>query len=560
MTRSGLCAWFVSAVLAGAAWGGEAIFVESGQPKLVKEEGGPWTRQAGFLECAGTGPILFAGQALGDGDFRIAAMLTIFDLKDSAASFTFDGASHFGFEGGKGQPFVEGPLFGGKAAHLPDLAGLMPVGQPFRLEVVRRGERVTFSIDGQAVYERAIGAGPVGDFGFRPWRSRMRVHEFSAEGNLVASSLLAGWADGLASEPVDVFTSGGSDYHTFRIPSVVVTSRNTVLAFCEGRKLGGGDAGDIDLVLRRSTDLGKTWSDLQVVWNDENNTCGNPCPVVDQQTGRIWLALTWNLGSEPEGQIMKGTTRHPRRPFMTYSDDDGAAWAKPVEMPHLRQEHWRWYATGPDKGIQLTHGQHAGRLVIPCNHSDHSDPQKHPYRSHVIYSDDHGQTWKLGGLLDERTNESTIVESSDGSILDNMRSYHGQHRRAVAISRDGGESWGPVTLDEQLVEPVCQASILRYSWPDPPSPSALSRIVFSNPASSTARKQLTLRLSYDEGRTWAKSRVLYGGSAAYSCLAKLPDGTIGVLFERDGYRRISFARVDVSWLESSTEEALRVGS
>ena len=323
----------------------------------------------------------------------------------------------------------------------------------------------------------------------------------------------------------------------------------------ERRKRNPHGLGDIDLVLKRSTDLGQTWSDLQVVWNDENNTCGNPCPVVDQQTGRIWLALTWNLGSESEGQIMAGTTRHPRRVFMTRSDDDGATWAEPVEMPHLRRDHWRWYATGPDKGIQLTRGAHAGRLVIPCNHSDHSDPQKHPYRSHVIYSDDHGQTWHLGGALDERTNESTIVELSDGAILDNMRSYHGQHRRAVAISNDGGESWGAVTLDEQLVEPVCQASILRYSWPDPQSPPTRSRIVFSNPASSTARKQLTLRLSYDEGKTWAMSRTLYGGSAAYSCLARLPDGTIGVLFERDGYRRITLARVGLPWLEEYKEDA-----
>jgi len=178
MARTWSYAWSVPVLLASAAWAGEAVFVESGQPKLVKEEGGPWTREAGFLECAGTGPILYAAQALGAGDFRIAATLTIFDLKNSAASFTFDGASHFGFEGGKGQPFVEGPLFGGKATHLPDLAGKVPVGQPFRLEVVRRGERVTFSIDGQTVYERQIGAGLVGDFGFRPWRSRMRVHEF----------------------------------------------------------------------------------------------------------------------------------------------------------------------------------------------------------------------------------------------------------------------------------------------------------------------------------------------------------------------------------------------
>lgn len=368
----------------------------------------------------------------------------------------------------------------------------------------------------------------------------------------IVSNTRAEWPGDLSVEPVDVYTAGSGGYHTFRIPSIIVTRQGTLLAFCEGRKQGRGDAGNIDLVLRRSTDQGKTWSDLQVVWDDAENTCGNPAPVVDQQTGRIWLALTWNLGSEHERQIMAGTTRFPRRPFMTYSDDDGVTWAEPVAMPHLRQENWRWYATGPDKGIQQTRGEHAGRLVIPCNHSDHSDPAKHPYRSHVIYSDDHGTTWKLGGVLDEKTNESTIVELADGAVMDNMRSYHGQNRRAVATSRDGGQTWGPVTLDQTLIEPVCQASILRYSWPDPAKPDARSRIVFSNPASK-AREKLALRVSYDEGRTWPVSRELYSGSAAYSCLTRLPGGAIGVLFERDGYGRITFVPVPLSWLEAERQ-------
>jgi sialidase-1 len=218
-------------------------------------------------------------------------------------------------------------------------------------------------------------------------------------------------------------------------------------------------------------------------------------------------------------------------------------------MPHLRKPHWRWYATGPDKGIQLTRGPHVGRLVIPCNHSDHSDPTKHPYRSHVVYSDDRGKTWELGGAVDEKTNESTIVELSDGSIMNNMRSYHRQNRRAVAVSHDGGDSWGMVTLQEELIEPVCQGSILRYSWPDPSDSSARSLILFSNPA-STSRDTLTLRLSYDEGKTWPVARQLYAGSAAYSCLTVLPDGGIGLLFERDSYAHITLVALTLEWLTS----------
>jgi sialidase-1 len=354
------------------------------------------------------------------------------------------------------------------------------------------------------------------------------------------SSSTANWTTPLAARPLDVFVSGTEGYHTFRIPSIILTKRGTLLAFCEGRVQGRSDSGNIDLVMRRSTDAGQTWSKLQVVWDDGNNTCGNPTPVLDETTGRMWLALTWNFGSDSEDAIKKGESRFPRRVFLTYSDDDGRTWASPTEMPDLRQPHWRWYATGPDKGIQLTRGAHRGRLVIPCNHSDHQDPAKHPYRSHVIYSDDHGKIWKIGGILDEKTNESTLVELADGSIMDNMRSYHGRHRRAVAISRDGGESWGEVTLDETLIEPVCQASMLRVSWPG----RQPGRIAFSNPASEK-REHLTLRVSNDDGKTWAVSRQIYSGSSAYSSLTMLDANRVGVLFERDNYARITLAQIDL---------------
>lgn len=353
------------------------------------------------------------------------------------------------------------------------------------------------------------------------------------------------WAAGLTPPPLDLFESGTHGYDTFRIPSLLVTPTGTVLAFCEGRRESRSDAGDIDLVLRRSTDGGDTWSGLQIVWDDEDNTCGNPTPVVDRDTGRIWLFLTWNLGSDHERAIMAGTSQFPRRVYLTASDDDGRTWRDPVELPHLRQPHWRWYATGPDKGIQLTRGPHPGRLVIPANHSDHGDPDLHPYRTHVILSDDHGASWTLGGVVGDKVNESTLVELPDGSILDNMRSYHGTNRRAVAISADGGQTWGPVTQHPQLLEPVCQASILRYSWPE-----TRSRILFANPA-STSRKNMTLRVSYDEGDTWPVEQSVYRGSAAYSCLAALPDQRVGLLFERDDYQRITLVTVPIDWVERS---------
>ena len=364
----------------------------------------------------------------------------------------------------------------------------------------------------------------------------------TGDGSLVSSG--TGHLLGVAKPPPEqpVFISGTEGYPRFRIPASVVTTNGTLLAFCEGRT--GGDSGNIDIVLKRSTDGGKTWGPLQVVWNDGGNTCGNPAPVVDHETGEIWLLLTWNLGTDHEKTIMAGTSKEVRHVYVTHSRDDGLTWAKPERISDTtRQPHWRWYATGPVNGIQLTRGAHRGRLLIPANHSDHSQGG-HPYRSHVIYSDDHGKNWKLGGIEEDRTNESSVAELSDGSVLHAMRSYHGKNRRAMAVSRDGGSSWGKVYLDPALETPVCQASLLRYSWPENAAKGAKSRLLFSSPAGSS-RTHMTVWLSYDEGKTWPVRKLVYAGGSAYSNLLALPDGRIGLLYEKDGSKTITLATVDL---------------
>lgn len=345
--------------------------------------------------------------------------------------------------------------------------------------------------------------------------------------------------------PIDVFRSGAGDYHTYRIPAIVRTTQGTLLAFCEGRRDGQGDAGDIDLILTRSIDDGQTWSESIVVWNDGRNTCGNPCPVVDQQTGTIFLAMTWNLGSDHEREIMAGTSQEPRRVFICQSEDDGVSWSEPQEISSTtRLDHWRWYATGPGNGIQLQHGDHAGRLVIPANHSDHSDSTKHPYRSHVFWSDDHGESWQLGGVHEDRTNESAVVERSDGSLLQVMRSYHGTNRRAMATSSDAGATWGAVSLQSELDTPVCQASCVRVQWPAENEPGL---ILFSSPK-GRERSHMTVWASQDDGATWPIEREIEAGPAAYSNLVSLGDGQVGLLFEREGYRSIGWVTFSTQWL------------
>ena len=349
----------------------------------------------------------------------------------------------------------------------------------------------------------------------------------------------------------DVFVSGTNGYHTYRIPSLLVSRKGTLFAFCEGRKNSRSDSGDIDLLCRRSEDGGRTWSNQQVIWDDKENTCGNPCPVVDQQSGTIWLLVTWNRGDDTEAQIKANAGKDTRRVRLSRSDDDGITWSRPVEITQTaKQPAWCWYATGPGVGIQLEKGASRGRLVIPCDHSVAASADNPAgYSSHVIISDDHGETWKLGGVISPQVNECQVVELADGTLMINMRNYdRSKTTRAIATSADCGLTWSKVTHDPALVEPICQASFIRYTWP---GPRGKSRLLFSNPASTSKRIEMTVRLSYDEGKTWPVGKLLYPGPSAYSCLAVLPDGDIACLYEmgeNHSYEKIAFARFGLKWL------------
>jgi len=364
---------------------------------------------------------------------------------------------------------------------------------------------------------------------------------------------LAAAADAPVKTPV--FVSGADGYHTYRIPSLLVTRKGTLLAFCEGRKAGRGDAGNIDLLMKRSRDGGRTWSAQQVLWDDGGNTCGNPCPVQDAQTGTIWMLNTWNLGSDRESAIKAGKSKDTRRVFVYHSKDDGRTWSKPVDItPAAKRPEWGWYATGPGVGIQLLRGPHAGRMVIPCDHSNRAY-KDHIYASHAIYSDDAGATWQLGAAIRPAVNECQAVERTDGTLLMNMRSYAGRGCRAVATSADGGETWAKAVDDKTLVEPVCQASFLRHSAAD--RGAKRSRLLFSNPAQKRGRAKMTVRLSYDEGKTWPVGKVLHAGPAAYSCLAALPGGDAACLYEageKSPYQTITFARFSIGWLTDGKDE------
>ncbi len=345
-----------------------------------------------------------------------------------------------------------------------------------------------------------------------------------------------------------LFESGTEAYATFRIPAIIISNQGTILAFAEGRKKGSSDTGDIDIVLKRSKDTGKTWSALEVVWDQGENVCGNPAPVVDKNSGTIYVLLTWNLGTDRESQIIDQTSEDTRRIFVIHSTDDGESWSEPEEITNsVKKENWTWYATGPCHGIQLEKGENKGRLVIPC---DHIEAETKKYYSHTIYSDDFGKTWKLGGSTpQDQVNECAVAELSDGRLMLNMRNYdRSEKSRKISVSEDGGLSWSNIYSDKTLIEPICQAGLSRYSFAD----QGRSRLLFSNPANKNKRQNMTLRLSYDEGSTWAKSKVLHEGPSAYSDVIKLPNGNIACLYEaglKHPYEGIVFQEISLKDLE-----------
>lgn len=368
----------------------------------------------------------------------------------------------------------------------------------------------------------------------------------------IALALTGAIAAGPAQSPApgprfsDVYTAGEGGYHTYRIPSVIATTKGTLLAFAEGRRAAAADAGDIDLIVRRSNDGGDSWSPIRIVWDDGANTVGNPCPVIDARTGAIWLLITRNLGADREAAIIAGTSAGTRTVWVVKSNDDGLTWSSPVEITSaVKPADWGWYATGPGVGIQTS----SGRLVIPANHSESGI-----HRSHLFFSDDGGTSWRLGASADAGTNESQVVELTDGRLLLNMRNHPAkpENFRMIATSDDLGRTLSKATEDRTLVEPPAQASLLRLTSA---KRSDRDRLLFANPA-STKRERLTLRLSYDEGVTWPVARVVAEGPAAYSSLVALPDRSIGVLFEqgaRNPYEQITFARFTLEWLTDGND-------
>ncbi|MGQ4513952.1 exo-alpha-sialidase [Streptomyces sp. DW26H14] len=346
-------------------------------------------------------------------------------------------------------------------------------------------------------------------------------------------------------------------YACFRIPSLVRTVRGTLLAFAEGRKLNCGDATDTDVVLRRSFDGGRTWTPLQVVDPGGGETHGNPEPVVDRTTGRVYLATTYNAATQ--GGVPCATPCD-RTPHMRHSDDDGATWSRPVDLTaSIRDPAWNsWYATGPNHGIQLTSGPHPGRLVLGVNAESYADGRTTANYAALVHSDDHGATWHLGatdrwpvspedGTFRQKPSELAMVQRADGSLYIGGREEAGTDlgTRDYAVSTDGGDSFArPFSTVPDLYAPGVEGSLLRLG----------DRLLLASPADPARRRTMEIRASYDDGRTWEavdQGRIVTTDWSGYSDLVRVPGGTTGLLYEGGAVSatdEIRFARFTDDWL------------
>lgn len=347
----------------------------------------------------------------------------------------------------------------------------------------------------------------------------------------------------------ELFEARTKGYFSYRIPGIVVTTRGTVLAYCEARQDSRSDWANIDIMLRRSTDEGKSWGPRQKLADRGKSTVNNPVAIVDRKTNVVHFLYCVNYA----------------RCYYMCSDDDGKTFSKPVEITgtfeKFRVEYkWNVIATGPGHGIQLK----SGRLLVPVWLST-GGKRHRPSVVATIYSDDSGKSWDRGDIIvrdgEEFKNpsETVAVQLQDGRVMVNIRNESGESRRLVAFSADGASKWSKASFNEGLFEPVCMASIVRLT--EQPEYQR-NRILFAHPDSGTRkREKVSIKLSYDEGKSWTVNKVLEAGVSGYSDLAVGLDKTILCMYERGtvegshyDVKSLTVARFNLDWLTNGKDK------
>ncbi|MFX0070605.1 MAG: exo-alpha-sialidase [Candidatus Hermodarchaeota archaeon] len=354
-------------------------------------------------------------------------------------------------------------------------------------------------------------------------------------------------------DKIDVLKARTHGFYTYRIPTLAYTQKGTLLAFAEARVGNTSDWAGMSLIMTRSFDKGKTWEPITKLVSSEKKPVHNAVAIIPKDSNKIHFLYCHNYNQA----------------FYMESEDDGQTFSEPVDITCAFEEFkpqfkFRVFATGPGKGIQLENG----RLVVPIWLA-----KRHIHRpsvASVIYSDDNGKTWHgseiiLGELVN--AGETVVVQLADSSVLLNIRNEAEISRRAISISRDGATDWSYPEFDQALLEPVCFASIIRFTSE---KKQDKNRILFVNPDSIEGeptevfnmrpRQNLTVKLSYDECKTWSVSKVIEPDLSGYADLAVGEDYTIYCLYERNcpiekdwDTEALTLARFNLEWLTNGKD-------
>jgi len=414
-------------------------------------------------------------------------------------------------------------------------------GNLHAIAVTRRGDRISFYYDDKQVNEQPIDPDARLHLWFDALFTPCKIKSIKLTAEKLSDNLKTDFKSAAPIQEIMVGEGSGKFKKavygraaSYRIPALAVSKKGTILAFAEARRLDKNDVSDHDGVVKRSEDGGKTWGPEIVILDNGDLSVNNPCPIVDMKTGRIWFSC---------GRWVGGTGLWKARMVLYYSDDDGKTWSKEKDITEMIRKSLRPGITmgGPSAGagIMTERGKTAGRLIMPLCATTPST-----MTTGVLYSDDRGETWQMGGMLLDCPSlanarcmvEALCAEITDGSILFNgrvLKPNRGQTIIADFGLKDTKEMW----LVKDLPETNCQGAIIRHSWPKDGKPGIL---LYSGPGVTMARARGTLFASYDDGKTWPWKQVYYEGGSGYSDIAVLPDGRVAVLFEKDGKIKLGF--------------------
>ena len=376
----------------------------------------------------------------------------------------------------------------------------------------------------------------------------------------------------------------------YRIPSIVVEKDGTIIAFANKRVnslMDYVEKSTIDVAVRRP---GEEWSEPVSLVDFDGIAAVIGNAVYDSETGETMCAF-YNTIAFPEfGDMTEEDKAEMKRKaeeaiknsgvelgnFWVCTKDGGKTFdIRPLVID--RKEFVTctgekvtagFSGHGSAPGVQLRHGKHKGRLLVPTRFISRRNRTIEELRetgyNNTIYSDDHGKTWTTGGPVQVGTGEGTLMECCDGTIYFNSREYFSDAQRRIAVSTDDGETFGQFRIDDYLIEDGligCNGSLLHIDREDLKDEDkamipeeANSVTIFANPRSKNKwRNNMTLCVSYDEGKSWAMKHTVWGGGSAYSAMAyDKTTGRVNLLFEKGDKhacdKGLTHVEFDFEWL------------